>query len=313
MTTAELTEAQVRTGLGALKAIAGADGVFAEEENVLIEAAGRAFGLEVKVDAIEAASAEQVAKAITDPVARLRVVQAMIVTAAIDGDPSKPELALIDAYSRVLEVEEPRVKNLRMVLAGQLNRLRFDFMRRAPLPRQMLAQTWKDEKLTGLWKFFRGVTGKGVSEPELAWKYKRLGLLPKGTFGREFWEHMTARGFAFPGEPGGLIEVACHHDLTHVLTGYDTDPSGEVQIASFTAGFYKEDPFSFVFMVLLLFHLGVKLQPIATEAVGHFDPNKAIAAMQRGARLNRDLTNNWDYWPELERPIEDVRRDYGIG
>ena len=45
--------------------------------------------------------------------------------------------------------------------------------------------------------------------------------------GREFWQHMTSRKFAFPGEPGGLLERQCHHDLTHVLTGYDTDPDGE--------------------------------------------------------------------------------------
>ncbi len=142
--------------------------------------------------------------------------------------------------------------------------------------------------------------------------YKQLGLLPQGTLGREFWEHMTARKFGFPGEPGGLLELGVSHDMTHVLCGYDTDPEGETQIASFYAGYFKEDPFSFVFMVLLMFHLGVRLSPIATPATMKFDPEKVLRAMKRGARLNTDLTRDWDWWQDVGRPMREVQERLGI-
>jgi hypothetical protein len=97
-----------------------------------------------------------------------------------------------------------------------------------------------------------------------------------------------------------------------VLCGYDTDPAGETQIASFYAGYYKEDPFSFVFMVILMFQLGIRLAPIATPAKKQFHPEKIVRAIQRGTHLNKDLTRDWDWWQDVALPIDEVRRKYGI-
>src|SRR6185436_575458 len=114
----------------------------------------------------------------------------------------------------------------------------------------------------------------------------------------EFWEHMTSRKFSFPGEPGGLLEKQLHHDLTHVLCGYDTDPEGECQIAAFYAGYYKQDPFSFLFLVLCMFQVGVPLAPnsdFVTTAKLTFAPEKVLRAMQRGAGVKVDMTDHWDF------------------
>src|SRR5262249_19041969 len=149
------------------------------------------------------------------------------------------------------------------------------------------ADTWKEEGLKGLWKLLK-VFRQKHEDPALAWKYKKLGLLPEGTLGREFWTHLTEREFPFPGEKGGLQERGVHHDLTHVLTGYDTDPQGETKIAAFYAGYKKEDPFAFIFMVLVMFHIGKSIAPTAavTPATMQVDPKKMIRAMQRGAQIN---------------------------
>src|SRR5439155_974344 len=76
----------------------------------------------------------------------------------------------------------------------------------------------------------------------LAWRYRRLGLLPEGTLGREYWKYSRKNGFAMPGEIAGPDEIVVNHDLIHVLTGYDTDPPGEFEAAGFTAGICGEDP-----------------------------------------------------------------------
>jgi hypothetical protein len=65
-------------------------------------------------------------------------------------------------------------------------------------------------------------------------------------------------------------------------------------------------------MVLVMFHLGIRLSPIATPARGQFHPEKVLRAMKRGAGLTIDLTRRWDWWLDVELPIDEVRRKYGI-
>lgn len=308
-----LTGTQKDAALRAMSAVARANGVFAEEERALLEAAADAIGAAADVGALGAIEPEELAAAFLDPLHRTRVVQAMMITALIDGEASRDEVAVIEQFAKALDVDEPRIRNLHHVIDGQIVRLRFDFLRRVPLPRKLVADMWNEEGLRGIWKVIRMATQSGRGEPELAWRYKQIGLLPEGTLGRAWWTHMTERKFAFPGEPGGLLEKQCHHDLTHVLTGYDTDAPGETQLACFYAGYYREDPFAMVFMVLVMFHLGVRLVPVITSpGTMQFNPRKALRALERGAGCTRDLTDGWNYWDDLPLPIDEVRRKYGI-
>lgn len=101
-------------------------------------------------------------------------------------------------------------------------------------------------------------------------------------------------------------------DCTHVLSGYGTDPDGEVQVACFSAGYRRQDPFIFVFFVLLQFHAGIRMTPITKARTGFFDPEKALIALQCGAAMNVDLTDGWDYWPVMGEQVEELRRRYNI-
>jgi hypothetical protein len=309
-----LREEQIRIGLSALKSVALVNGDFAEAEKQLLTAAAHALGTTVDPDSLPVVTPEEAARAFEEPVHRERLVQALIVMALIDQEPSRDEIALIERFADALGIQERRVKYLHQLLDGHLLRLRLDFLRRAPLPQKMARQVYEEKGLFGTLKFARGMlSGKTEGDPEVAWKYKQLGLLPEGTLGREFWKHMTARKFALPGEPGGIPEVGAHHDLTHVLTGYDTDAEGETQIAAFYAGYFKEDPFSFLFMVLVMFHLGVPLgPPQTTPKAGQFDPEKVLRAMKRGSQINTDLTDHWNYWEVMNLPIDEVRGRYNI-
>jgi tellurite resistance protein len=309
----DLTSEQAMVGLRAMKAVASANGDFADTERALLESAAAALDLKVDVAALDPVSPEEAALALPDPLARQRLLQAMIVTSLIDGEASKDEIQTIERFAGALGVDEPRVKTLHHVLHGRLNLVRFDVLRRAALPRQVARQIYEEKGLFTMIKTMAKIlVGHGDPDPELAWRYKQLGLLPEGTLGRAFWEHMTRCRFAFPGEPGGMLELTLHHDMTHVLCGYDTDPEGECQIAAFYAGYFGEDPFSFIFMVLVMFQLGVRITPVSTPARGKFDPEKVIRAMRRGARLNRDLTKGWNHWEVVEEPLVEVRRRYGI-
>ncbi|HAN92087.1 MAG TPA: hypothetical protein DCQ33_08410, partial [Nitrospira sp.] len=102
------------------------------------------------------------------------------------------------------------------------------------------------------------------------------------------------------------------HDCAHILSGYGTAPEEEVQVACFSAGFQRRDPFLFVFFVLLQFHVGIRMTPITAARTGFFDPEKALIAMRRGAAMNVDLNHGWDYWPVMGEQVEELRRRYNI-
>jgi len=168
----------------------------------------------------------------------------------------------------------------------------------------------------GAWELFRYLVqpqGYGV-DPDEAWRYKQLGLLPEGTLGREYWAHMTVRKFPFPGEQAGFPTELVRHDLVHVLAGHDTDVRGECENAAYIAGFLKDDPFSYLFMVAVHTHLDIEVFPNdPSQAALAFDPSICIPALQRGLRATRDLYSlDWDYWEDMSRPIADVRADYGV-
>jgi hypothetical protein len=54
------------------------------------------------------------------------------------------------------------------------------------------------------------------------------------------------------------------------------------------------------------------MTPITNARTGFFDPTKALIAIRRGAAMNVDLNNGWDYWPVMEEQVEELRRRYNI-
>ena len=75
----------------------------------------------------------------------------------------------------------------------------------------------------------------------------------------------------------------------------------------------KRDPFFFIFATTMIFHLGfpVLADDYLGTTKGAFEPMKAARAYERGLACKVDLTE-WDYWPHVDRQLEDIRRDLGI-
>lgn len=154
---------------------------------------------------------------------------------------------------------------------------------------------------------------RGVAHDEaLGFRFKRLGLLPEGTLVRAFWAQMTTWGLPFPGEPHGFNDDSVHHDLTHVLGGDDTDAAGEIQVAAFSAGDRRDDPFALVFATMLSFHVGARIHPVAEPNKGNLRVPEVVRAFERGMAMNTDLCRDWDDWPLMDRPLDEVRRSLGI-
>jgi tellurite resistance protein len=301
---------QVYWGLRAMKTVALADGAFDESELHMLTSIQRVLGTDHPVEQLEPITPADLAQALPDRQLRHQLVQGLIVVSLIDGKANARETELVQQFAQAIEVSAPEVKDLRHVLNGELLRLRLDLARRFWL-RDKVKEIWNKEGLRGLYKFVRGMIGR-YEDAALAARYQALEHYPSGSLGRTYWEYCRTNGFGLPGEKGGAAEPILFHDCAHVLSGYGTDPEGEVQVACFSAGFQRRDPWAFVFFVLLQFHVGIRMTPITKARTGFFDPEKALIAIRRGAAMNVDLNNGWDYWPVMGEQVEELRKRYNI-
>ena len=178
--------------------------------------------------------------------------------------------------------------------------------------RMMVKEQYLSGGAAGVLRFFGAMLFGVAVDRNKHRQYRKLSLLPEGTFGREYWKHMTEIGFGFPGEPGGIPDGAAFHDLGHVLAANDTTPLGEIQQGSFQGGNRREDGFAFVQFAVLHFHQGIQVTPVAPAETGNFHPEKVLWAIHRGAKCRVDTTHQWNFWPLMSLPIEEARAKCGL-
>jgi len=241
---------------------------------------------------------------------RKRLVQLAALAAHVSSPPRPSAVAFVRKLSRHLGVKESAVDVLEALVDARHGKVRFLVMKR--MMGIVLTEARRAEGSLGSLRFLAALFLRVAVNKDKLWRYKRLGLLPEGTLGREFWKHLTSRGFSFPGEPGGIPDAGAYHDVGHVLAGNDTTPLGEIQQASFQAGNRRDDGFAFVQFGILQFHHGVRQTPIAPAEYGHFDPEKVLWEIHRGAKCGMDITHQWDFWPLMALPIEEARARCGL-
>lgn len=298
-------------GLRAMKVVAMADGRFDDRERRVLTAARDALGLDVDVDALPAIEPDELAAALTDPDLRKQLVAGLLLVAMADEDASEAELIAIERFAAGLAVETPYLTNLRRLVEGHTLIMRFDLARRV-WPRQKIAAKIEAEGLPWLLRTLAALSGV-MEDTALATKYRALEGAPRGSLGRGYFDFVRSNGFSLPGEKGAPPEPVIYHDMTHVLTGYLTDPAGEMQVAFFHAGCKKVDPFFFTFFALLQFHMGLRATPISPGQRGYFDPAKELAALRRGSSCSMDPLDGWEPWDVIDEPLEALRERYGIG
>jgi len=239
-----------------------------------------------------------------------RLVQ-LAALATLLSHPVRPaSVAFLKELARCLATSDPVIDVVDALQKGQRLRVRLLAMRRAF--RAMFREAFLAEGYLGVLRFAGALFLKAPVNRDKLWNYKRLGLLPEGTLGREYWKHLTDNGFGFPGEPGGIADSVAYHDIGHVLAGHDTTPLGEIQQGSFQGGNRREDGFFFIQFVILQFHHGIKVTPVAPPQVGHFDPEKVLWVIHRGATCAVDITHQWNYWPLMSLPLQEARARCGL-
>jgi hypothetical protein len=245
-----------------------------------------------------------------DPHKRKRLVQLSAMAALLSRPLRKASVEYVDLLAKHLDTEDPVIPVLHAVLKKKKLKARLLTVRR--VARMILAEVYRIEGVFGILRIFAVLFLRMSVNKKKLWKYKKLGLLPEGTLGREYWKHITELGFGFPGEPGGIPDTVAYHDVSHVLNDHDTTPAGEIQQGSFQGGSRREGGFGFVQFVILQFHHGIRITPVAAGETGFFDPAKVLWAIYRGSQLNVDVTQGWNYWPLMPLKLEEARAKVGL-
>lgn len=304
-------------GLRAMKEIASADdGSLAPATRNLLDAAQRHI-LHVRedLDALAPITPEELAAIIVDPMLRRQFTQGMTVVALASGKPGPKKLAAVERFAAVLDVDSPEVDVIGKLVHHHFALFKLDFLRRshiADIVKQQAAHQGFVEVVKGF-ATFRGL----YEDTARAERYRGLEVLPEGTLGKELFHYIKRNGFSFPGEKLGFPEAGIYHDFAHVLSGYPTDSQGEVQVGGFIAGFKQHNPFFVILFVMLTFGAGVNVTPIEQPHVEgilatHGLADRFFAAVKRGMAMKVDISENWDHWAWIDRPLDEVRAALGV-
>ena len=304
-------------GLRAMKTISTVDGDIRPAQRALMLAAQKMIlRVEADIDALPPITPAELAAGFPAGDIRQQFTNGMLVMALGDGVPSRETVATVSAFAKALGISEPVLADLRLIAEGYTLLAKLDFLRRGHI--KDIMQDELEEK--GPLGFAKSVLRmRGVAEdPALAARYRAWEKLPEGTLGRGLVDFYNQHGFSVPGERAGFPEAGLYHEFCHLLGGYSTEPEGEVEVASFTAGFKKERPFYVALFAVMIFSSGVNMRPNTEEfvTVGLLGKpgmaERMLAAIERGTKVNTDLTDKWDYWAWIETPIDEVREKLNI-
>jgi tellurite resistance protein len=314
----QFTPSESLAVLRALKTVAMADGKFAVKEAAMLVSSAELLGLPADTaDTAEPITPEGLAAEVPDPQRRTLALKACLVMGIVDGQISPEEWKILSAFRGGLGIDEAELQTFHGLVNDHRQLTRFQYERHLAAPRR--GTLYASEGWQGVLQFFAedlpfAHLTAARENAELAHRYRQIGNLPDGTLGHALYRHYREREFAFAGEPGGVPEALVHHDIIHILSGYDTDFDGELQTLAFTAGMRREDPFSALFLVLLQFTAGYKVTPTGALASPRtlFDQERILKALQRGRKTVIDFSAKKEFWDVMDQTIASLREHYGV-
>ncbi len=223
-----------------------------------------------------------------------------------------------EEYGRALGVDPPLVGETRALTRRRYGLAYLELARHS----WYVKRTLIDSVHGKLYERIRSELGYlGVGDPAIARRWRALGDLPEGSWGREVDRFYDRNGFPRPGEQHGIYELGAKHDWVHVLTGYDTTPVGEIKVFGFIAA-NMADPAGFTMLAVTLglfqtgtiTHMHGKLVKNATiDALDTPAAAEAFAeAISYGGQCTRDIMSDIDVFAEAARPLAEVRVEFGL-
>lgn len=297
--------------LSAMRDVAGLGRDLTEADKASLVAAGHwMFGLDEAIDPDNFAGIDPtgLASAISRSELRREAASFVTVMAFVDGtlDRSRMDRAL--AYAKALGVSDDFVGEIADAAAGHVHKALAHMVR--DNMESITGKPWAADADIMAWLL--PYSGE-KADPALAARFRALSGNPEGTFGRSFIDHFVENGYSVPGEPDALnADFSLPHDSSHVFSGYDTSPRGELLVSTFTAGMHPVHPVSgHILPVIFSWHLDIKINDVAKSAKGAMDPSEFWHAWARGKAMKTDIFGpDWDFWAWTDQPMDDLRSQY---
>ena len=244
-----------------------------------------------------------------EPELAREAVKYLAVMALVDGTLDHRKIARVLEYARALDVEAAYLTEIVEAASGHMAWVIADMTRKNF---DSIISRSSDGMDPVAW-----ITpyGGANAEPELVARYEALGKLGANTFGKALWQFDKDNGYSFPGDPTALnASFATPHDSTHVISGYDTSPRGEILVSTFTAAMHPIHPMAgHILPVIFNGHLGIKFNDVAKFTTGGFDPDEFWHAWARGRDMTVDIFSpDWKVWDWVERDLEELRREFNV-
>ena len=297
---------------------AASEGFGAPQRAVVCAMRDVIFGANVDTEDLQPISPAELATQLDDDEQALQLIRLMIVVCVADGIPSLDQVSLVADFARALSVEEPATKVITYLARGQLLRFRIAFLRRSHI-RHYFRNTYRMAggvlPVISAVLRFRGVLSEDQATVS---RFQALEALPRQSLGYQFYRHCRDAKIAFPGEKGGFPEGAVFHDVTHVLSGYDTSAQGELKNAAFQAGYTRGSHDYFTWLIAMILHgARVNLTPFPMPNIKGLLAEDGLAEdmireLDRGTSVKVDLGDAWNFWDYAEVPIEEMRERLGI-
>jgi hypothetical protein len=312
-----LEDRHATTLLGAAKAVAmaGDDGggsVSDAAAQAIVSLAEIGLGTEAPdLGLLGPVSPGQLAAAMNDPGQATTATEVLAVMALVDGTRDAGRVGAVLEFAQGLACRDEWLADLSMSLEEDLGPMIADMG-----DRNLRSITEGRLDLSDIDDISHWLVPYDDDEDTaLAAKYAALSTLAPGTLGHAFWSFYDRHHFVFPGQPGAVNEIfGTPHDCTHVLSGYDTTPQGELLVSTFTSRMHPVFPMAgHVLPVIYSWHVGIEFNKLAGSYRGGLDPAKFWVAWDRGLRTTADtFAQEFSLWHHAEDPLEDVRAAFSV-
>jgi hypothetical protein len=310
------TDADAPRVLGMVKsAFAPAGGLDDLQQSLLSGIASSLYA----IDLAAVPPADDAAVAAATHEERLHAVHLMVVLEFVEHPLPARVAATVEEYARRLGVSHRLLHDARSLAKGHFARMYLDLQRHSWYEEETIRESVRGrwEELIRSKLAYTGV----VADRVIAEKWRGLRDCPAGSWGRAVADFYDEHGFPFPGERFGIYELGARHDWIHVLTGYGTEPEGELDVFAFIAASMQDERGLVLLAITLglfqngsIHHVAGKRIKIARADTLSDDGATArwVDAFRRGSLATTDVMGTVRLFEHKNDQLEDVRERYGV-
>lgn len=303
----------------AIVTLEGRQGMLPIERRSIEAIAHQIFDRDIRVEDYAPSIPDQLEQALPDPAERLFATRMFMTLPFTGGAVSRPQIDLVKRIADRLGTRGEEFSLLDRAARGSWNWFVWRLMKHGV---EEYWNTGGKPTLKDWFTIFVDLIRPGTfAKPKVAERYRALRALPPDTLGGTLVSYYSHKGFALPGEKGGMNEKFALHDFYHIIANYPPEPvvpgepgsvRGEMLVSVFTGGNKRYHPMDWVIVPLLQWHCAA---PVITYkkrwAVRNLlDPQAYFHALRRGMEMKVNMMEGWDWWDHIHREVTEIRTAY---